>query len=40
MYETEKEKLAEQDDKIFLKAVIIVMVAAFLWWLMFYLINQ
>jgi hypothetical protein len=40
MYETENERLAEQDNKIFSKGVIIVMVAAFLWWLLFYFINQ
>jgi hypothetical protein len=40
MYENEKERLAEQDPKIFAKAVIIVMVAAVLWWLLFYFINQ
>jgi hypothetical protein len=40
MYETEKEKLAEQDGKIFTKGVIITMVAAVLWWLLFYFINK
>ncbi len=40
MYTNEKEKLAEQDGKIFTKGVAIAMVAAVLWWLLFYFINS
>jgi hypothetical protein len=39
MYLDQNERLAEQDDKIFIKGVVIVMVAAALWWLLFDLIN-
>lgn len=40
MYTNEQEKKAEQDDKIFLKGMSITMVAAVLWWLLFYFINR
>ena len=40
MHRSEKEKLAEQDPRIFNKGVTIAMVAAVLWWLLFYFINS
>jgi hypothetical protein len=40
MYRNEKEKLAEQDIKIFNKAVVITMISAVLFWLLFYIINM
>jgi hypothetical protein len=40
MYPTENEKLAEQDEKIFIKGVIIATISAFLFWVPFYLINK
>jgi hypothetical protein len=40
MYTTEKERSAEQEPHIFNKGVTITMVAAVLWWLLFYFINR
>jgi len=31
---------SEQDDKIFIKGIVIVIISAFLVWLMFYFINS
>lgn len=40
MYRTEKDKSAEQEPRIFNKGVAITMIAAVLWWLLFYFINK
>jgi hypothetical protein len=40
MYASEEKKSAEQAPGIFNKGVAITMIAAVLWWLLFYFINR
>jgi hypothetical protein len=37
---TNEEKIAEQDEKIQVKGIVISMVSAFIFWLPFYFLNR